>query len=176
MTTNQVIDQDPVGISFAEEDEFRSALAATSSIIRDGFAFWQSRGPANRLPRREDFNPFDVPVLMPHMLLLDVFDDPRDFCYRVIGTTVCAHLAQNLTGMRMTEIEHQRPPSKIWDNCEKVAESRLQRNFGAVYFDEGGGQWPTLAFSGWEPVFCCGYRRRRPVTFQRLRRHPGAAG
>jgi hypothetical protein len=78
----------------------------------------------NNIPRRSDFDPFDVTSLMPHIVMLQVQQEPRDFRYRVIGTFVAGHLAENWTGSWMSGIEHQKAPSRIWDSCNQVAESR----------------------------------------------------
>lgn len=127
MATDQINDVKSTGVSSADEDDFLTALAASCSVIRDSFDFWKSNGWPERLPMRDDLNPFDVPKLMPHMLLLDVLNDPRDYCYRLIGTAIGPHLAQDWTGVRMSEIEHQRQPSQIWDNCDRVVHSMQPR-------------------------------------------------
>lgn len=65
----------------------------------------------------------EMPKLLPNVILLDVRDEPRDFLYRLIGTGVVHHLAEDLTGKWMSQIDHQRPPSRIWESCNKVVES-----------------------------------------------------
>ncbi|MBK17262.1 MAG: hypothetical protein CMM52_00275 [Rhodospirillaceae bacterium] len=111
-------------LTASEEAAFWEALSQRSSIIQDGFSFWNSLREGQALPRRDIFDPFDVPKLMPHIVLLDVQDNPTDFKYRVIGTFVSEHLAENWTGFWMSEIEHQKSPSRIWESCEHVAVTR----------------------------------------------------
>ena len=106
-----------------DDSAFMHALAQRSSIIQQGFEYWQSKGWPDRLPRRSDLEPFDISTILSNVVLLDVRDSPRDFFYRVIGTGVVHHLAEDLTGQWMSEIDHQRPPSRIWDSCNKVAET-----------------------------------------------------
>lgn len=74
------------------------------------------------LPLRRSFDPADIPKLLPHLVLLDVFDQPRDFRYRVIGSEVRRYLHADYTGKRLTEIPHQKPPSIIFSNLEWVAD------------------------------------------------------
>ena len=100
------------------------ALAKRSSIIQDGFELWNGLRRDHAVPRRRDFDPFDAPALMPHIVLVDVRRAPRDFRYRVIGTFVADHLAESGTGSWMSEIEHQRAPSRIWTSCNHVSETR----------------------------------------------------
>ena len=81
------------------------------------------KGQDEVAPKRSDFNSFDVPKLMPHMVLLEVQQSPADFRYRVIGSFVLEHLAENHTGAWMSQIEHQKSPSRIWSSCEQVAKT-----------------------------------------------------
>ncbi len=104
--------------------EFMEALAECSSIIRDGFELWNGLRGDHVIPRRRDFDPFDARALMPHIVLLDVQAEPRDFRYRVIGTCVSEHFTKNWTGHWMSEIDHQKPPSRVWDTCHRVATNR----------------------------------------------------
>ena len=122
--TDQIVEPTTALLTPSGEVRFMEVLATRSSVIQDGFAYWQSKGWPDRLPRREDLDPFDVPALMPQIILLDVQREPRDFYYRVIGTGVTEHLSKDWTGTWMSEIEHQRPPSRIWENCEKVVTSK----------------------------------------------------
>lgn len=103
---------------------FLDLLSRRSSIIRDGFDYWRSKGWPDRIPARADIKPMEIPKLLPNVILLDVREEPRDFCYRLIGTGVVHHLAEDITGQWMSKIEHQRPPSRIWESCEKVVETR----------------------------------------------------
>lgn len=103
--------------------EFADLLSRRDPLIRDGFNYWCSKGWPGRLPTRADIDPMDIPKLLPNVVLLDVQDGPRDFCYRLIGTGVVHHLAEDLTGKWMSSLDHQRAPSRIWDSCEKVVET-----------------------------------------------------
>ena len=106
-----------------QQTNFLEVLSTRSSVIRDGFAYWDSLRQGEDTPRRKEFNPFDVPPLMPHMILIEVQQEPRDFRYRVIGSVVLDHVAKNLTDFWMSEIEHQKAPSRIWTSCNHVTET-----------------------------------------------------
>lgn len=107
----------------SDDEHFQELLSRRSSIIQDGFDYWCSKGWPGRMPGRADIEPMEMPHLLPNVVLLDVQEKPRDFFYRLIGTGVVHHLAEDLTGNWMSELEHQRPPSRIWDGCNKVVES-----------------------------------------------------
>lgn len=123
--TDKIVEPTTALLTPSDESEFMQVLSTRSPTIQNGFEYWQSKGWPERLPRREDLDPFDVPALMPQIVLLDVRREPRDFFYRVIGTGVTEHLSKDWTGTWMSEIEHQRPPSRIWENCDKVVESKV---------------------------------------------------
>lgn len=83
------------------------------------------------MPSRSDINPAEIPALLPHVVLLEVLreapagpDDPAlDFRYRLMGGAVEAHLTMRYTGLRMSEIPHQRAPSRMWQNFSTVVET-----------------------------------------------------
>ena len=88
-----------------------------SEIVRAGYAYWLAAKGECALPARSAFDPpIEIPRLIPNMMVFGVLHEPLDFVYRLIGTKVRAHLMQDLTGMRMSNIEFQRPPSVIWSH------------------------------------------------------------
>lgn len=95
-----------------------------SPILQDGYSYWHSKKAGGRLPRRVDIDPVEIPRLMPHVVLLDVRREPEtDFKYRLIGTYVAENLYNDHTGSSFSEIEHQKAPSQIWQNCCRVVET-----------------------------------------------------
>ena len=99
-----------------------------SEIVHSGYAYWRERAGAGGVPARRDLDPpIDVPQLIPSVILFDVQTEPLDFVYRVIGTRVRTHLLQDLTGMRMSGIDFQRPPSDIWTHHAWVVENKTPR-------------------------------------------------
>src|SRR3546814_5234533 len=81
------------------------------------------------MPSRSDINPAEIPALLPHVVLLEVLREgnmagaPLDFRYRLMGGAVEAHLTMRYTGLRMSEIPHQKPPSRLWENFSTVVET-----------------------------------------------------
>ena len=95
-----------------------------SPVVRDGYAYWRSKMIGDRLPRRSDIDPVEIVRLMPNALLIDVRREPElDFRYRLIGTTVAENLYKDHTGSWFSEIEHQKAPSQIWQNCCRAVET-----------------------------------------------------
>ncbi|MCW5770023.1 MAG: PAS domain-containing protein [Rhodospirillaceae bacterium] len=93
-----------------------------SAKVRAGYAYW--RGLCrDRLPSRAMIDPTAIPALLPHVVIHGVRRDPLDFVYRLIGTEVRRHMAQDRTGQWMSAIEGQKPPSRIWDNLAGIVAS-----------------------------------------------------
>ncbi len=97
----------------------------TSRIVHDGYAYWFAKKAGHLIPARQDIDPLiEQPQLVANMMLKDVRRDPPDIRYRLIGTRVRRHLNRDWTGIWMSEIPFQRPPSTIWSNHMWVVENR----------------------------------------------------
>ena len=93
--------------------------AVQSDIVKRGYAYWRTRcGPS--LPSRAKIDPVDIPALLPHVVLHGVKHAPLDFVYRLIGTEVRRHMAEERTGQWMSAIPGQQPPSQIWNNLASI--------------------------------------------------------
>jgi hypothetical protein len=93
--------------------------AVRSEIVKGGYAYWRSRA-AGRLPSRAMIDPVDIPALLPHVVIHGVQRNPLDFVYRLVGTEVRRHMAEDRTGQWMSEVPGQRAPSQIWENLESI--------------------------------------------------------
>lgn len=97
----------------------------TSSYVLAGYDYWLGKQRALAdpvmLPARQDLDPLtEVPRLVPRMMLMDVQQDPLDFRYRLVGTALRRHMAQDWTGKWLSEIPFQRPGSMVWQNNHLV--------------------------------------------------------
>jgi len=55
-------------------------------IVFEALNYWESKLNGRRMPARRDFEPvFEIPHLLPWVILVDVLREPLDFRYRVIG-------------------------------------------------------------------------------------------
>lgn len=97
--------------------------ALRSPVVLKGFAYWRRIAAGRQMPARKDFDPLDIPALLPHVMLKDVQREPLDFRYRVVGSTVRLHSSADYTGQCMSQIEHQGPHSIVWRSCSWVAEN-----------------------------------------------------
>jgi len=60
--------------------------------------------PRNSIPSRADFDPFQVPAVMPNLTLMDVEREPYRFKYRVMGTSVSYNMEFEGTGKYLDEL------------------------------------------------------------------------
>lgn len=103
-------------------------LDQASMLLRQGYRYWDGKRAGRAMPARSDIDPVEIRALLPHVVLIDVLGEPSagslDFRYRLLGTAVEAHLSNRYTGLKMSEIPHQRPPSRLWSNFQAVVVSR----------------------------------------------------
>lgn len=97
-------------------------LVIVSPAVRAGLYYWIERRQDDRPPRRADIDPVDIPSLLPHVVLLDVQREPRDFRYRLVGSKVRYHLMADLLGRWMSEVPHQKAPGHLWTKCCEATE------------------------------------------------------
>ncbi len=93
--------------------------------LKLGYRYWDSKRAGRRMPARADIDPAEMVPFLSHVVLMDVLRDPPDFRYRLMGTTVDSHMTRHYTGLRLSEVPHQRPPSAMWSNFEAVARDRV---------------------------------------------------
>jgi len=92
--------------------------------LQMGYRYWDAKRAGRTMPARADIDPAEMVPFLPHVVLVDVLRDPPDFRYRLMGTAVDAHMTRHYTGVRLSEVPHQRPPSVMWSNFETVARER----------------------------------------------------
>ena len=96
-------------------------LALRSPVNQAGYAYWKRKRGGRTMPARGDIDPAEIVTILPHVFLLDVRQRPLDFRYRLIGTKMDEHMLSPYTGLWMSQIAHQKAPSRIWSNCRQVA-------------------------------------------------------
>lgn len=96
--------------------------ALKQGVNQQACAYWGRIRGQKRIPLKRDFDPAAVPRVLPSVILLDVLWPGPEFRYRLMGTRWVDHFDRDYTGQFMRAIEHQRPPSRIWDALSSVAE------------------------------------------------------
>jgi hypothetical protein len=80
------------------------------------------------MPARADFDPITLPrALLPNMILLEVYQQPQRFRYRLMGTAVAEMLGEDWTGKYVDELGpvNKRVADQMWRPWRKAS----RRNF-----------------------------------------------
>jgi hypothetical protein len=106
------------------------------------YEYWLSIQPVNGLlPARRDFDPVDVPQVLPWLWLVDVQREPLRFKYRLIGTELVAAIGHNATGKCLDEVHPRFTSSAGYQqlvNAATLAEVGFLR--GSATYDGGRSQ------------------------------------
>lgn len=84
--------------------------AVPAGIHRDFFRLWLGKRAGRAMPARADFDPSEMPHLLPHIMLLDVERDPLRIRVRLVGTAIVDAIGMDLTGRYVDEIENAEEP------------------------------------------------------------------
>jgi hypothetical protein len=98
----------------------RDVAELSAQRLKEALLYWRSKCGERAMPARRDFDPVEVPTLLPYVMLYDVLDAPLDFRYRLIGTEARSLLARDYTGKRFSEVPGKGSGSVVWDNCAQV--------------------------------------------------------
>ncbi|WP_085905173.1 PAS domain-containing protein [Kiloniella majae] len=104
--------------------ELSKELKIEAPHLVDLLEYWVALPRVKELPSRVDIDPQAIPALLPYCELIDVHRGPLDFEYRLIGTLIDEIATQCYTGLRLSEIPTQNPPSLMFALYEKVTQEK----------------------------------------------------
>jgi hypothetical protein len=71
------------------------------------FTYWNKIRGERSMPRRKDFNPMDVPQMLPNILLIEFPDgDIEKAKFRLVGTNLVRDFGQDITGQSINDLEN----------------------------------------------------------------------
>jgi hypothetical protein len=92
----------------------------TNARVLEFYNYWLAKRGSHRFPRRADIEPTEIPQLLSGIVLLDVYYDPLDFEYRLIGGDVQKR-SGNLKGKRVRQASLLNASSPAYRNyCEVI--------------------------------------------------------
>jgi hypothetical protein len=98
--------------------------ALAVQIVVPALSYWERIRGSRAMPRRSDIDPAEIPQLLPFVMLVDVFENPRDFRFRLVGTEIDAITAVSLRGQRFSENRQLGSGSNVWNHYEAVIRTR----------------------------------------------------
>src|SRR3546814_11764749 len=92
----------------------------------------QARG-AREMPDRATLAPLIPETIRPFTILFAAIREPFDFRYAEIGSRIQAISNSDNIGRLLSELPHQRPPSKGWDHPSAAFHARAPIRGGPPY-------------------------------------------
>ncbi len=83
----------------ASSPPFDASRIKSDRILR-ALAYWQAKKGGRRVPDRADFDPIDLPDIMPHVVMWDVL--PAGYRCRLAGTKMVEVHGREMTGIDMS--------------------------------------------------------------------------
>ena len=94
----------PLLISASKNADIEIIASPTLTSTKDLVAYWESKRPPGGLPRRDDIVAYEIPHLLPNLLIAEPTDGGADWIYRLVGTAIVARSGRDTTGMRVRQI------------------------------------------------------------------------
>ena len=111
--------------------------AASDRRLHELHDYWNSRIGNHPMPSRADIDPLDIPTLLPHIFLVDILENPRDFRFRLAGTNFREFAGTEVTGRRIGEVFPPAFNAEVhhhWSKC--VEEGQLAVGSGKLWIAE----------------------------------------
>ena len=78
-------------------------LTRASQPTQQIYRYWRSKCVGDRLPKRSDIDPSEIPRLLPQLTIVEVVADERRYIYRLIGTREAEVRGNDPTGKSIAE-------------------------------------------------------------------------
>jgi hypothetical protein len=67
------------------------------------YEYWREKKQQRSMPRRDEIDPSEISMLLPHIMLVDVVDG-NEFRFRMVGTALDGVIGVNATGRKIDEV------------------------------------------------------------------------
>jgi hypothetical protein len=95
-----------------------------SGLLRQAHGLWlQARGD-REMPAWHDMPPLLPATMRPLTILFAAIREPLDFRYAEIGSRMREISNADHTGRLLSDLPHQRPPSRVWDHLSAALDAR----------------------------------------------------
>ncbi len=94
--------------------------------LKSLYEYWKTIHPPEGLPGRQDFDPADIPDLLPNIWILDVQHEPFRLRYRLVGTSIVCSAPGGLTGRWLDDVRPEiRDIPGYFDRHRAVVETKI---------------------------------------------------
>jgi hypothetical protein len=102
--------------------DFREQLG-DPDLIRF-YDFWAGLRGDRPMPSRKDLDPLHIPSeFLPNLMLIDVFNEPRRYRYRLVGTHVVTASGEDRTGRTFENVGFFKVHPIVIEQYERVVET-----------------------------------------------------
>jgi hypothetical protein len=105
--------------------------------LQQAYAYWRQKKGTREFPSRADLQPQEMKPFLSHVMLIDVLSDPRDFVYRVYGTSISIPTGRDYTRLSVRNITPADFSDLIWRQYSQVVEARRPLLHSVGYLDAG---------------------------------------
>jgi len=96
------------------------ASPVSDARLQAALDYWRSKAASRPMPRRDEIDPAEIRVLLPHVMLVEVLG-PGLYRYRLIGTENARAHGMNATGRFVHEVmpspEYRDHVMALYDSC-----------------------------------------------------------
>jgi len=116
--------------SFGKLNPFGAMGLPQSDLLRRAYEQWLERRGPREMPAWAALQGPGLEAYWQSTLLFEVLQDaenaaqPLDFRYRHVGRRIRAISNDDYVGRRLSELPHQKPPSRVWDHLAAAVEAR----------------------------------------------------
>lgn len=89
-------------------------------MLRQLYAYWESRRRGRRFPARRDLDPLEFRYALGTVLLLDVLRDPLRFRFRLHGSVLAARAGYDMTGKMVDELPGPENQAVLLQRCHDL--------------------------------------------------------
>lgn len=115
-------------------------LPIQATLLRHFVGYWHDSRRANEpVTRRDDFDIFHIPALVPHLFLYDYDATQRSFLLRVAGEEIRRLLPNSRPGVALEQIMPPAALPAVLERYRRVCEEpAILHAIGRVFFNLGG--------------------------------------
>ena len=122
-------------------------LARSSEPVKQLYGYWRSKWRGERLPRRRDIDPVEIPRFLPQLTIVEVVPDERRYVYRLVGTKEVEIRGRDPTGKSVLDGFFGPSLDDALDCYDTVVATR------APFYDDAPYITPDGRFSDDETLF-----------------------
>ena len=100
-------------------------IGSGNKLIDAGTEHWRRLAGGRTMPRRDEFDPMQIPRLLPYAILLEILRAPLDFQYRVAGQHIVENFGISPIRRTTSELAAENPSiARFIDNFRTCVETR----------------------------------------------------